>query len=134
MAKEAGIDIQLNLADDITESQKNKDYDILCTNWQCLSTGDPQWFLDLLYKTDGPDNSMNYSNKDLDSIISELSSTFDTDSREKLATDAEKILLQDTASIWLVGEKNYVVANSKVQNITPYPIDYYFIDNKLSID
>ena len=134
MAKEAGIDIQLNLADDITESEKNKDYDILCTNWQCLSTGDPQWFLDQLYKTDGSDNSMNYSNTDLDQIISELSNTFDTDGRQKLTIDAEKILLQDTASIWLVGEKNYVVANSKVQNITPYPIDYYFIDNKLSID
>lgn len=134
MAKEAGIDIQLNLVDDITEATDNKDYDILCTNWQCLSTGDPQWFLDQLYKTDGPDNSMSYSNSDLDNIISQLSTTFDTDGREKLTIEAEKILLKDTASIWLVGEKNYVVANDKVTNITPYPIDYYFIDNKLSIN
>ena len=44
-----------------------------------------------------------------------------------------KILLEDTASIYLVGENNFVVANTKVQNIVPYPIDYYFIDNGMSI-
>lgn len=133
MAKESGIQIKLNLVDDITDTEKKQDYDILCTNWQSLSTGDPQWFLDQLYKSDGPDNSMSYNNPELDKIDEQLSATFDTDERAKLTIEAEKVLLEDTASIWLVGEKNFVVSNDKVTNVTPYPIDYYFIDNQLGI-
>ncbi len=134
MVKECGIDFQLNLVEDIDEAESKGDFDILCTNWQCLSTGDPQWFLDSLYKTDAPNNVMGYSNADLDAICNELTITFDTESREKLTIEAEKILLEDTASIWLVGENNFVVANTKIANVTPYPIDYYFVDNRLTIN
>ncbi len=134
MAKESGIEIKLNLVDDITEATSTGNYDILCTNWQSLSTGDPQWFLDQLYKSDGPDNSMSYSNPELDKVIAKLSNTFDTEERTKITIEAEKILLKDNPCIWLVGEKNFVVSNDKVKNVTPYPIDYYFIDNKLTIN
>ncbi len=134
MAKESGIEINLNLVDDITEATQTGNYDILCTNWQSLSTGDPQWFLDSLYKSDASDNSMSYNNPELDKIVNRLTTTFDTDERGKLVIEAEKILLEDTASIWLVGEKNFVVTNDKISNVTPYPIDYYFIDNKLTIN
>ncbi len=134
MAKESGIEINLNLVDDITESEQTGDFDLLCTNWQSLSTGDPQWFLDQLYKSDGPDNWMSYASEQLDAVIAELSNTFDTEGRTELTIEAEKILLEDTASIWLVGEKNFVVSNSKVTNVTPYPIDYYFIDNQITIE
>ena len=43
-------------------------------------------------------------------------------------------MLDDCAAIWLVGENNFVVASSKVQNVVPYPIDYYFVDNGLTIN
>jgi hypothetical protein len=43
-------------------------------------------------------------------------------------------MLDDCAAIWLVGENNFVVANSRVSSITPYPIDYYFVDNHLTIE
>ena len=106
---------------------------MICTNWQVLSTGDPQWFLETLYKTGAQNNCISYSNEKLDGIINQLSTAFDLAERQKLTIEAEKILLEDTASIYLVGENNFVVANTKVQNIVPYPIDYYFIDNGMSI-
>lgn len=133
MAKESGINIELKLTDSIETVEEKKDFDLICTNWQVLSTGDPQWFLDTLYKTGAQNNCISYSNKELDDIIDQLSTTFDLDKRQELTIEAEKILLEDTATIYLVGENNFVVANSKVQNITPYPIDYYFIDNQMGI-
>ncbi|MBQ6393480.1 MAG: ABC transporter substrate-binding protein [Eubacterium sp.] len=133
MAKECGINIELKLADSIEAVEEKKDFDLICTNWQVLSTGDPQWFLDTLYKTGAQNNCISYSNKELDKIIDQLSTAFDLKERQKLTIEAEKILLDDCATIYLVGENNFVVANQKVQNIVPYPIDYYFIDNGMSV-
>jgi peptide/nickel transport system substrate-binding protein len=134
MAKEAGINIELNLTDRIETVEEKKDFDLICTNWQVLSTGDPQWFLETLYKTDAQNNCISYSNEKLDAIIDELTTTFEPEKRQELTIEAEKILLDDAATIYLVGENNFVVANTKVKNITPYPIDYYFIDNKMGIE
>jgi len=133
MAKESGINIELQMTDSLETVEEKKDFDLICTNWQVLSTGDPQWFLETLYKTGAQNNCISYSNEKLDGIINQLSTAFDLAERQKLTIEAEKILLEDTASIYLVGENNFVVANTKVQNIVPYPIDYYFIDNGMSI-
>ena len=123
--------------DSISDFKDNGNYDIVATNWQVLSTGDPQWFLDSMYKTGSSSNFAQYSNEELDAVIEKLAATaqtFDIEGREALTIEAEKILLADAASIYLVGENNFVVANAKVQNVVPYPIDYYFIDNGLSIE
>ena len=133
MAKESGIDLQLNLVDSLDEAESSRQFDMICTNWQSLSTGDPQWFLDSLYKSDASTNYTGYANPELDALCDKLAGAFEPDERTAITIEAEKVLLEDAASIWLVGEKNFVVANSKIQNLTPYPIDYYFTDNKISI-
>ncbi len=134
MVKQAGIHVELQQVDSISEFQDKGNYDIVATNWQVLSTGDPQWFLDSMYKSGASSNYGNYSNPDLDAIADELAGTFDIAGREALTIEAEKVLLDDVASIYLVGENNFVVSNAKVQNVVPYPIDYYFIDNGMSIE
>jgi len=134
MAKQCGIHIELQQVDSISDFEDNGNYDIVATNWQVLSTGDPQWFLDSMYKTGSSSNYGKYSNEELDAIIEQLAQTFDIEGREALTIEAEKILLADAASVYLVGENNFVVANAKVQNVKPYPIDYYFIDNGLTIE
>ncbi|MBO7709797.1 MAG: ABC transporter substrate-binding protein [Lachnospiraceae bacterium] len=134
MAKQVGIHFELQQVDSISDFEDNGNYDIVATNWQVLSTGDPQWFLDSMYKTGSSSNYGQYSNEELDEVIEKLAQTFDIEGREELTIEAEKILLADAASIYLVGENNFVVANSRVQNVVPYPIDYYFIDNGLSIE
>ena len=134
MAKQCGIHIELQQVDSISDFEDNGNYDIVATNWQVLSTGDPQWFLDSLYKTDAATNYGHYSNEKLDEVVDKMAMTFDIEGREALTIEAEKILLEDVAGIYLVGENNFVVANSKVKNVVPYPIDYYFIDNGLSIE
>ena len=134
MLKQVGIHIELQQVDSISDFEDNGNYDIVATNWQVLSTGDPQWFLDSLYKTGASSNYGRYSNEELDAIIEQLAQTFDIEGREALTIEAEKVLLADAASVYLVGENNFVVANAKVQNVVPYPIDYYFIDNGLSIE
>lgn len=135
MAKAAGIDLQLNLIDSIMEmTQGQTTFDIVVTNWQVLSTGDPQWFIDSQYKTDAANNGGHYSNAKVDELSATLAKTTDVAERQNITIEIEKALLEDCASIYMVGETNFVVANNKVANVTPYPIDYYFLDNKITMN
>ena len=134
MLKQIGIHIELQIVDSTSELGESGTFDILCGNTQVLSTGDPQWYLDSFFKSDSPNNTSKYSNAALDEVIEKLAQTFDIAGREALTIEAEKIMLDDCATIWLVGENNFVVANGSVSNITPYPIDYYFVDNHLTIN
>lgn len=133
MLKDSKIDIQLNLTDDLSSPEADGSFDIIATNWQVLSTGDPQWFMDSLYKTGASSNYSNYSNPAADEIIDKLANAFDVAERIELTIEAEKVLLEDNASVWVVGENNFVASAAKVENVTPYPIDYYFLDNKITI-
>jgi hypothetical protein len=38
------------------------------------------------------------------------------------------------ASIYLVGETNFVLSSNTVGNVTPYPIDSYFLDAGITIE
>jgi peptide/nickel transport system substrate-binding protein len=135
MVKASGIDLQLNLVDSIMEmTQGQVGFDIVVTNWQVLSTGDPQWFLESQYRTGAANNGGHYSNAELDAIADKLAQTTDVDERVNVTIEAEKILLSDVASIYLVGETNFVLSSNKVGNVTPYPIDYYFLDAGITIE
>lgn len=135
MAKEVGIHFELSLVDSIAEYESGDTaFDIVVTNWQVLSTGDPQWFLDSLYVSTTTTNYGHYNNPKLDEVVERLANAFDIEEREALTIEAEKVLLDDCASIYLVGENNFVISNSRVKNVTPYPIDYYFIDNGMTIE
>ena len=134
MLKQVGIHIELQIVDSTSELGESGSFDMLCGNTQVLSTGDPQWYLDSFFKTGSSNNVTHYSNAALDEVIAKLAQTFDIAGREALTIEAEKLMLDDCAAIWLVGENNFVVANSRVSSITPYPIDYYFVDNHLTID
>ncbi|MCR4892361.1 MAG: ABC transporter substrate-binding protein [Lachnospiraceae bacterium] len=134
MVKEAGINLSLSMMDSVSEIESAGNFDLILTNWQALSTGDPQWFLDNLYRSDASNNCTGYASKDIDKMCNDLTLAFDQKDRQNIVIEAQKILLADCASVWLTGEKNFVLMNSKVKNVTGYPIDYYFLDNGITID
>ena len=135
MAKNTGIDLQLNLVDSIMEmTQGQTTFDIVVTNWQVLSTGDPQWFVDTQFKTGAANNGGHYSNPDLDALADKLAQTTDVTERQNVTIEIEKVILEDCTAIFVAGETNFVVANDKVSNVKPYPIDYYFLDNGITMN
>ncbi len=132
MAQQAGIHLELSFMESTSDLEANRDFDILIKNWQTLSTGDPQWLMDTMFKTDAPNNFGNYSNAEIDEICNKLTTAFDLEERQSLTVEAEKLLLADSVNLFLVTQSNYVVADSDVENVVPYPIDYYFITNTLT--
>lgn len=134
MAGQVGINISLDFVENDNDVEMSGDFDLLHKNVQSLSTGDPQWLLDNYYKSDGSYNTGSYKNDEIDRICQELATTFDLEGRQALTIEAEENILEDTANIFLVAQTNYVVSNSRVKNVVPYPIDYYFITNDITIE
>lgn len=134
MASQSGINIQLDFRENTDEANAIGDYDLMHKNMQTLSTGDPQWLLENTYKTGGFENASGYSNPKIDQLCEELAMTFDLKERQKITIEIEKLILEECLGIFLVAQNNYVVSNSKIQNVTPFPIDYYFITKDITIE
>ena len=131
MAKQVGIKLNLNLVESLDDVETNGTFEIKERNVQYLSTGDPIWLLTAGYQTGNGTNYGHYSNAELDELIGEITKTFDQDKKAELVKEAQEILLEDAAGIYMMSQSNIVAANSRVQNITAHPIDYYFIDNQI---
>lgn len=134
MAKESGINLVIKKVDATADFEPERDFTIMVRNWQSLSTGDPQWLLDTMYKTGAFNNLAGYSNPEMDALCDQLATAFDFESRRELAIEAEKLILEDCVNIMMFGQNNFIMASNKVSNVKPFPIDYYFLDNALTID
>ena len=132
MAKAVGIKI---VPDPVpTEPDLNEDnFDIFVKNWQSLSTGDPQWMMDNMYKTGGVSNAAQYSNPAVDALCDELTGAFEFADRQRITIEAEKIILADCVNVYLFARNNFVMANNSVKNVVVFPIDYYFLTNTMDI-
>ena len=131
--RECGIDVELTLTENVSETRDAGDFQLVFGNWQTLSTGDPQWFLDQVFRTDATDNYGGYSDEKLDELIGQLSTTFDVDERMDIAKQASQVIIDDAFGCFLVGVTNINVCHSYVENMSTFPIDYYFLTPQTTI-
>ena len=131
--KNSGIKANIKIAENLDEIKKNAEFDVLFQNWQTVSTGDSQWFLDNAFKTDGSGNYGKYSNEKLDDLITKLAVTFDVKEREKITKEVSQIIIDEGYGTYLISQANVNVSNNKVENMGNFPIDYYFltVDTKI---
>ena len=126
--RECGIDVELTLTENLTDERDAGNFQLVFGNWQTLSTGDPQWFLDQVFRSDATDNYGGYSDEKLDELIASLSTTFDVNERMDLAKQASQVIIDDAFGCYLVSVTNINVCNAnKVKNMSTFPIDYYFL-------
>ena len=132
--KTAGIKANIKIAENLEDIKKNLEFDLLFQNWQTVSTGDSQWFLDNAFKTDGSGNYGKYSNKELDDLINKLATTFDVKERQKITKEASQLIIDEAYGTYIVSQANVNVSNNKVENMHNFPIDYYFLtaDTKIT--
>lgn len=126
-AKEAGIEVTLEMSENVTDTRNDGKFQLVFGNWQTLSTGDPQWFLDQVFKTDATDNYGGYSNAEIDDLINNLSVTFDVDERMDIAGKVSQLIIDEAFGCYLVDVTNINVCHNYVSNMSTFPIDYYFL-------
>lgn len=132
--KEIGVGLELTSYEDLTDHQKSGNYDLALTSINTGITGDPQYILDFYFKTGAEWNVGGYSNPKLDELIERLHSEFDVEKRYALAAEAQQIILDDAAYMFLTYTPINIVSKSNVKGATMYPIDFYLLDRNIKVE
>lgn len=95
---------------------------ILAGGW-CADYPDPENFADVLFHSDTPMNTGNYSNAEIDSLLEQARAEPDVATRIALYQEIEQMLVDDVAAIFLMhGRASYLVTKPYVQNYVGAPI------------
>lgn len=132
--KEIGINLKLESYESVSPVLKNRDFDLCLYSVNTATTGDPQSFLTLYFKTGGSANYGGYSNPEVDALINKLSTERDTQARYAIAAKAQQILLKDNSTLFLVTPMLNLVSKKRISGLKMYPVDYYLLDNKVNIE
>ena len=93
---------------------------------------DPQDFLEVLFRTGVYNNTGNYSNIDLDALLSEASAHHDEETRINMYRQAEQIIVDDAAVLPMFFSSNYLLVKPYVSDFNLSPIGFMAL-NKVSI-
>lgn len=132
-AKEAGIEILVEVHESVSEHQKSGDFDLMLVSFTMVPTGDPQYFANIAFKTGGSSNYGKYSNSEVDQLIEELEVEFDKAERTQMAKHIQEQILADAGFIVIGHSKYYYVMNKNVKGLHTNPSEYYLLDANISI-
>ncbi len=123
----AGIQCDIAKLEDGAAIKNDHDYDIAICNFLTAGTGDPQNYLVNNWMTGGGTNYSGYTNEELDNILKQLSSATDPQERYDYAEEAQEIILDDCAGLFMLTKNYHIVAGADIQNLKAFPLDYYML-------
>ncbi|NLH01707.1 MAG: ABC transporter substrate-binding protein, partial [Clostridiales bacterium] len=124
---ELGIDTSYEQVDSVENYLKADDYDICAYAYVTTPTGDPLAYLNYTMGTGKGANYGHFSNAEVDKLLSELATEFDTDKRSEYAVKIQQIALKDSSYCYMFHLNMFMVTKSSVTGIKQSPVDYYQI-------
>jgi len=131
--KKVGIGMEVSQVENYIEAAKQGKYDFLYERWTSAPTLDPQYFLEVSFKSDSLGNSGAYSNPKFDALLDELDHSLDKQKRIQLGREGAKILMDDVAAIFLFYQKGNVVYNKRISGVYRFISEVYYIDERLKL-
>lgn len=128
MWKAVGIHVEIALLENLTDLRDAGEFDIINAGWQTVNNADGQSFLKNRWSDGGPDNYTAYHSDAFQAVMERLDRAFDREERVAAFAEAQQIIADDCPAIFLYANDNItLVNNTKVQDVTVFPIDYYMI-------
>ena len=134
MWKQIGVDVQIEMLETVSDKRASGDFDMLVSpNWQTVNAGDGQKYLMNRWSDGGSDNYSGYHSDEFQSVLDKLDAAFTQEDRVSAFVEAQQILADDAPAIWMYANDNVTLVNSKLENVTVFPIDYYLVTNKWTL-
>lgn len=128
--KDIGISMTITNVESISEAFKG-DFEAGIYSMNTAPTGDPQYFLDTVFRTGADSNFGKYSNANLDQLIEELGKTFDVQKRRDIAKEAQQIIIDDANFIFVSYPKSSMAISKEVSGLKLSPVEYYMLDSQV---
>ena len=128
------ITVQNMEPDKMLEQGMVDEYGQLTSSGWCADYPDPENFADVLFHTGSEMNYGNYSNPALDKILETARVELNVDKRIALYQQAEQIIVDDAAALFLYHSSSYVVVKPYIKGYIIPPVSTYPLVRYLSID
>lgn len=133
-AKKVGIKVNLKNVDyNVLDGIGTRgEYDLLISNILTEPARDPEYFLNMYWKTNDPQNGSGYSNPEYDALSDKLAMEFDPAKRREIVIDMQKIVMKDSGALIFGYPQTNMVSNKTVKNANIMPCDYYWITKEIA--
>lgn len=130
-----GITCQVEALDNAEDLDATSGYDLLLYSQHTAPTGEPSFFLNQFYRTNGPKNQFGYSNPEVDQLLDELGAAKESAEVNQLAKDIQEIILAEDRPVLLVIDPQWHAAVSEeLADYSIYCGDYYIVNDQLGLD
>lgn len=126
--KEVGIELKVNAQESTNDSREHGNYDMSCETYGMAPTGSSQYFIDLMFTSNGAYNYGKYSNSKVDELAKKLSNTTNKEESIKITREIEQEILNDCGFIFFAHKKFTCVYSNKVSGFKTSPTEYYCLD------
>ena len=124
-----GFDVAVQEFDDIIAEIEDGDFQASMFSVEMLPTGDPHYALNTNVWSEAIYNYGGYESDELDDLLDRIQREVDHDRRDQLLSDAQDIVRDDSAMVFLVAAPRPVVYRpDRVQAPELHPSDMYFVD------
>lgn len=132
--KKIGVNVKINTVSyetllDLKDAGK---FDLLIWNVLVASTGDPEKYLRENWYSKSVSNQTGYHNPKVDELLDKLEKEFNLDKRRELIIEIQQLIMNDIPTIFFGYETTYLISSQELKNVEMFPMDYYWITNKVS--
>ena len=131
--KDIGIGLKIIQLENFNQAAKKGDFDFLYERWTSAPTADPQYFLEAGFRTGGRGNYGHYNNAEFDAVCDGLRQAVDKEERYRLGMEGTRILMEDTAAVFLFYGEGNVVTRNHVDGVYRFISEVYYIDDRIRI-
>lgn len=131
---EKGIKMVIRQVENIDAALANEDWDLSMYSMLTAHTGDPQYFLNIFYRSGSESNVSRYVSSSVDHAIDQLNQTMDPAKRIQLAVQTQDTINQDLPQSFVVHPKTVFAVRNGVKGFIPHPIEYYYIHSRIDVN
>lgn len=133
--KDIGIDVDINCTANRREFLADlTSWDVYASAMVTAPSGDPQYFFASCCAPGMSYNFGAYENAEVDALLGELASEFDTARRGELAVKLQQTILDDNAYVFCSFLQMNMISKSSVTGYTAHACDYYQVTAGLDIN
>ncbi|WP_339059126.1 ABC transporter substrate-binding protein [Fusobacterium animalis] len=129
--KKMGIEAKTSIVDNIDVEAKKKEFDLILYAQHTAPTGEPTYFLNQFFRTDGSKNMMSYSSKEVDELLDKMGTLPFGDELIKTAKQIQEVIYKDLPVLYLVDPEWNVALSERLKDYKPYCGDYYIVNSEL---
>ena len=132
--KEVGINIKINTVsyETLLDFRDAGKFDLLIWNVLVANTGDPEKYLRENWYSKSISNQTGYNNPKVDELLDRLEKEFDPTLRRELTIEIQQLIMDDIPTIFFGYETTYLISSQELKNVEIFPMDYYWMTNKIS--